>query len=98
MAQIIAAYVRVSSKGQDYPMQRHSVERAAEARGDRIGRWYLEKRSAKTIARPDWIGCVLMLVPVTSGACTATAWTAWRAAGSGTRWKSLRSCGAAAWR
>jgi DNA invertase Pin-like site-specific DNA recombinase len=45
--------VRVSSKAQDHTTQRHAIERAAEARGDRIVRWYAEKRSAKTIARPE---------------------------------------------
>ena len=30
------AYVRVSSKGQDFPMQKHAIERAAQARGDRV--------------------------------------------------------------
>ena len=47
-----AAYVRVSSRSQDHAMQRHSIERAAAARGDRVGLWYAEKRSAKTLARP----------------------------------------------
>ncbi len=47
------AYVRVSSKGQDFPMQKHAIERAAQARGDRVREWYAEKKSAKTIARPE---------------------------------------------
>jgi DNA invertase Pin-like site-specific DNA recombinase len=33
-------------------MQRSAIERAAKARGDRITRWYAEKRTAKTMARP----------------------------------------------
>lgn len=34
-------------------MQRAAIERAAAARGDTIGAWYSEKRSGKTIARPE---------------------------------------------
>jgi DNA invertase Pin-like site-specific DNA recombinase len=48
----VAAYLRVSSKAQTGAMQRAAVLRAAEARGDRIGAWYSEKESSRTIARP----------------------------------------------
>src|SRR6266849_121299 len=48
-----AAYVRVSSKAQDTAMQRASIERAASARGDAVATWYEEKRSGKTLARPE---------------------------------------------
>src|SRR5579872_2873461 len=48
----IVAYLRVSSKAQDAKSQRHAIERAAAARGDTIGRWLSEKRSAKTLDRP----------------------------------------------
>ena len=48
-----AAYVRVSSKAQDHASQRAAIERAAEARGDKITVWYAEKKSAKTIAREE---------------------------------------------
>ena len=48
-----AAYVRVSSKGQDATMQRLAIEKAAAERGDTIGAWYSEKRSAKAMARPE---------------------------------------------
>ena len=47
------AYVRVSSRAQDYPTQSHSIERAAEARGEDISEWYGEKRSGKKLARPE---------------------------------------------
>ena len=47
------AYARVSSKAQDLSMQRSAVERVAIARGDRIEAWYSEKRSARTIKRPE---------------------------------------------
>lgn len=46
-------YVRVSSKSQDLTMQQLAIERAAAARGDNIEEWYSEKRSAKTMARPE---------------------------------------------
>jgi DNA invertase Pin-like site-specific DNA recombinase len=48
-----AAYYRVSSKAQDLGMQRSAVERAASARGDTVTDVYAEKRSGKTIARPE---------------------------------------------
>lgn len=47
------AYLRVSSKSQDIAMQHHAIERAAAARGDLIVEWYSEKKSAKTMARPE---------------------------------------------
>jgi DNA invertase Pin-like site-specific DNA recombinase len=50
-----AAYYRVSSKAQDLGMQRSAVERAAAARGDTIApdAVYAEKRSGKSIVRPE---------------------------------------------
>jgi DNA invertase Pin-like site-specific DNA recombinase len=47
------AYVRVSSRSQDDVMQRSAIERAASARGDVIGDWRAEKRSARTMAREE---------------------------------------------
>jgi DNA invertase Pin-like site-specific DNA recombinase len=47
------AYLRVSSRAQDFPMQRAAIERAAAARGDTIAEFYTEKRSGKTLARPE---------------------------------------------
>jgi DNA invertase Pin-like site-specific DNA recombinase len=47
------AYLRVSSKAQDFPTQRAAIERAALARGDVVNAWYAEKRSGKTLARPE---------------------------------------------
>jgi DNA invertase Pin-like site-specific DNA recombinase len=49
----VAAYVRVSSLGQDLSMQRHAVTAEAARRGDTIAAWYEEKRSAKTAQRPE---------------------------------------------
>jgi DNA invertase Pin-like site-specific DNA recombinase len=46
-------YVRVSSRALDHATQVAAIERAAHARGDTIGHVYAEKRSGKTIARPE---------------------------------------------
>ena len=56
------AYLRVSSKTQDFPTQRAAIERAASARGDSIGTWYAEKKSGKSLTRPEldrasWMTC-----------------------------------------
>lgn len=50
---MIAAYVRVSSRQQDVKTQKAAILQAATARGDVIERWFQEKTSAKTIARPE---------------------------------------------
>ena len=47
------AYVRVSSRAQDDASQRSAIERAAHARGDLITSWFAEKRSGRTLARPE---------------------------------------------
>lgn len=46
-----AAYIRVSSKGQNLALQTHEIERAAAARGDSVD-WHEEKRSGAQLARP----------------------------------------------
>lgn len=48
----VAAYIRVSSKGQDHAMQRAAIEKAA---GERfaVAEWFAEKKSAKTTQRPE---------------------------------------------
>lgn len=50
----VAAYLRVSTTAQDWKMQRDAVQRAAQARGDRISKqlWFEEKKSGGTIDRP----------------------------------------------
>lgn len=48
----VAAYLRVSSRSQDAASQRDAITRCARARGDRIERWFSEKRSASTMDRP----------------------------------------------
>ena len=48
------AYIRVSSKQQNYEMQRDAIRKEAERRGDTIVEWYAEKASAtKTIRRVE---------------------------------------------
>jgi DNA invertase Pin-like site-specific DNA recombinase len=49
----IAAYLRVSSKAQDTATQQSAINRVSAARGDAIGVVYQEKRSGKTLARPE---------------------------------------------
>jgi len=49
----VAAYVRVSSRGQNAATQRAAIETAARARGDTIGHWYAEKQSATRLRRPE---------------------------------------------
>lgn len=46
-------YLRVSSRAQDHATQRSAIERAAATRGDTITNWYAEKKSGKTLARPE---------------------------------------------
>lgn len=48
-----AAYLRVSSVQQNEALQRDAIERAAAARGERIDRWFAERVSGKTTARPE---------------------------------------------
>src|SRR5260370_10952568 len=50
---MISAYLRVSSLAQNVATQKAAIERAAAARGDVIVEWYSEKKSGKTIARPE---------------------------------------------
>ncbi len=48
-----AAYLRVSSRAQNFATQKAAIERAAAARGDSITAWYSEKRSGRLLARPE---------------------------------------------
>ncbi|MFY3742471.1 recombinase family protein [Anaeromyxobacter sp. Red801] len=50
---VAAAYIRVSGRAQDHASQRSALERASKARGDKIAFWYAEKKSARTLARPE---------------------------------------------
>ena len=49
----VAAYIRVSSRGQGYATQRAAIEQAVEARGDQVHTWYAEKRSGATLKRRE---------------------------------------------
>jgi DNA invertase Pin-like site-specific DNA recombinase len=49
----IAAYVRVSSQQQSFALQHDAIGRAARARREKIGRWYNEKQSGKSLERPE---------------------------------------------
>lgn len=48
-----AAYVRVSTTGQSLAAQSDAIRRAARARGDKLTRWFREKVSGGTLARPE---------------------------------------------
>lgn len=50
---LVAAYIRVSSRSQDYDTQKDAIERAASARGDKIALWCAEKRRGETKLRPE---------------------------------------------
>ena len=89
---MIVAYVRVSSRAQDAKSQRSAIERAAAARDDVIDGWYSEKRSGKSIARPNWIVSG-HLIAATLGhedeRTTMTAYAAPGAADTGVRRRGL---------
>lgn len=53
VAMLIAAYIRVSSRGQKLASQRSAIERAARARRERITRWYAEKITTANQRRPE---------------------------------------------
>ena len=47
------AYLRVSSRAQDFATQKAAIDRAAAAKNDRIVSWFAEKRSGRLLARPE---------------------------------------------
>jgi DNA invertase Pin-like site-specific DNA recombinase len=49
----VAAYLRVSSRSQEVATQRDAIERCAKARSDAVLTWFVEKRSAKNLDRPE---------------------------------------------
>jgi len=49
----IAIYVRVSSKKQDHRSQLPDLQRWADGQAEPV-RWYKDKQSGKTMARPGW--------------------------------------------
>jgi len=52
LASDVAAYIRVSTRAQNYATQRDAIERAAKVRGETVERWFEEKRTAKKLDRP----------------------------------------------
>lgn len=50
---MIAAYMRVSSRSQSLETQQHAIHQAARGRGDQITRWYCETMSGKKLDRPE---------------------------------------------
>jgi DNA invertase Pin-like site-specific DNA recombinase len=50
---VVAAYVRVSSRSQDAAYQRAAIERAAHARGEEVAIWFSDTASGKTMDRPE---------------------------------------------
>jgi DNA invertase Pin-like site-specific DNA recombinase len=52
MSGTVAAYIRVSSRGQNHATQRSAIEKVLRA-GQGDVTWYAEKRSAKTMDRPE---------------------------------------------
>ncbi len=50
---VVAGYIRVSSSSQDHASQRHAIELAARARGERIDRWFADTISGSTMERPQ---------------------------------------------
>lgn len=52
---VIAAYIRVSSRTQDYAYQRHAIEKAARARGELVHLWYGDTATGARMDRPKLI-------------------------------------------
>lgn len=50
---MVAAYVRVSSRSQDYAYQRLAIERAARARGEVVHLWFADVASGRSMERPQ---------------------------------------------
>lgn len=48
-----AAYLRVSTAQQSEALQREAIERAVQARGERVDEWFSEKRSGARLDRPE---------------------------------------------
>lgn len=50
---LVVGYLRVSSVSQDAASQRSAIEKYAAMTGNTVADWFSEKRSAKTLARPE---------------------------------------------
>lgn len=49
---IVAAYIRVSSRSQDYAYQRHAIEGCARGRGELVHLWYGDVATGSKMERP----------------------------------------------
>jgi DNA invertase Pin-like site-specific DNA recombinase len=49
----VAGYIRVSSPSQDYAYQRHAIDAAARARGERVDEWFADVATGATLRRPE---------------------------------------------
>lgn len=52
---VVAAYIRVSSRSQDYAYQRHAIEQAARARGEAVELWFGDVATGSKMERPQLI-------------------------------------------
>lgn len=49
----VVGYIRVSSSSQDYAYQRSAIDVAARARSERVGEWFGDVASGRTLERPE---------------------------------------------
>ena len=59
---MVIAYLRVSSRSQSNETQRDAIRRVAKARGERVDRWFEEKRSAKALTERPTLEAVRDLI------------------------------------
>lgn len=52
---VVAGYIRVSSRSQDYAYQRHAIEGAARARGEPVVQWFGDVATGSKMERPQLI-------------------------------------------
>lgn len=52
---VVAGYIRVSSRSQDYAYQRHAIEVAARARGELVQQWFGDVATGSKMERPQLI-------------------------------------------
>lgn len=53
LPRVVAGYIRVSSRGQDYSSQRHAIEAAARARGELVHLWFADVATGRRVERPQ---------------------------------------------
>ncbi len=52
---VVAGYIRVSSRSQDFEYQRHAIQVAARARGEVVTQWYADVATGKHMQRTQLI-------------------------------------------